>query len=82
METIHTFLLEHVMAWLPGLWSYSRPVDLLAVVIGMVAFVFLVRLVATLLPVLLLAGVFLLLAHVGHSGFRGALNLPRVEMGR
>jgi hypothetical protein len=85
MNDIYAFVLEHVMAWLPGLWDYSRPADLVVVFLGMAAFVVFIRLVVKLLPVLLLAGVILVLAHAGlprlhafeHSGFRRELGISR-----
>jgi hypothetical protein len=88
MNDIHTFILQHVMAWLPGLWDYSRPADLLVVFLGMVAFVVFIRLVVKLLPVLLLAGVILFgvhalpRLHLADVGLRRELGFRGGEMGR
>jgi ABC-type Fe3+-siderophore transport system permease subunit len=71
MNDIHTFVLQHVAAWLPGLWNYSRPADLLVVILAMVIFVAAIRLVVKLFRVLLL-GAILILAyghHLPHLGF-------------
>jgi hypothetical protein len=73
MNDIHTFVLEHLAAWLPGLWNYSRPADVLVVMLAMLAFVAVIRLIVKMLPALVLLGAILILAYGHHLPHLGRL---------
>jgi len=82
---MHNLIIAHLSQLFPGFWDYAHPVNWFMVLVVVGLFVCAIRLVAKLAPLLFLAAVVVLLWHPAAeklSGFRRALELPGVEVGR